>query len=55
MADLHTLSYLETDIPAGMTLAEYRRRRAEPVEPRPSQRVLVQIMRYARWQVRRPA
>lgn len=27
MADLHVLSYVETDIPAGLTIAEYRRGR----------------------------
>jgi hypothetical protein len=32
MADLHVLSYVETDIPVGITIAEYRRGRAEAAQ-----------------------
>ena len=52
MADLHTLSYVETDIPAGMTLAEYRRARPVQLQRPPTQGVLAQLVRIARWQVR---
>lgn len=52
MVEFHTLTYLSCDIPPGMTLAEYRRARVEPVKRRTAQSVLAQLVRYARGQGR---
>jgi hypothetical protein len=44
----HHFAYVDADIPEGLTIAEWRRRRLQPVAPRPLRARLQRVARRPR-------